>query len=293
MLPNRQAHAAYYYIQRRWGRLQRVDPLPYFGQALNLIAHTPVAHRLEGRVVFEVGTGRTVNVPLAFWLAGAERIITVDLNSYLRPELVMESIQAARSQEREIIALFEKYHVPLRVDRLRSLLACTTMPEVLALARIDYRAPADATRTGLLGSSIDLHISVNVLEHIPPPVLAAIFTEAHRILGPNGVLLHHVDPSDHFAQTDPTLHAAHFLRYSPVEWKRISGNDFMYQNRLRAPEYLRCAQAAGFEVERTQVERDSGALAAIKVGFPVHADFAHMAPEDLAATTLIFSARPR
>jgi SAM-dependent methyltransferase len=292
-LPDRAANEVYYFLQRRFGRLQRVDPLPYFEQALSLMRLSGAYHMLNGSTIFEVGTGRTVNIPFAFWLAGAARIITVDLNRYLRTELVTESIQACRTQRRQIIDLFARYGVPLMTPRLETLLACPTAAAAFSVTQIDYHAPADAAQTQLPDSTVDLHISINVLEHISSQVLGNIFAEARRILRPHGLLLHQVDPSDHFAQTDPALHLAHFLRYSQARWDRIAGNQFMYQNRLRAPEYLRLIAAAGFAIGETRTEQDARTLAELKSGFPIHPDFSRYSLEELATTKLAFAAERR
>lgn len=291
LLPNGLANTAYYFLQRRFGRLREIDPLPYFQNALTLIRAAGPANCIDGRVVFEVGTGRTANIPLAFWLAGAKRVITFDLNRYLRPELMLESIHACRPRLIEIVQLFKNNGVPLHQDRLQALIACESASSVLTLAGIEYHAPADAAGTGLADASIDWHVSVNVLEHIPPQILIAILTEARRILRPDGLLIHQVDPSDHFAHTDHSLHAVNFLRYSESQWKRIAGNQFMYQNRLRFPEYLRMVDETGFRITASETEIDGPALSQLNKGFPVHVDFRHYAPEDLAVTKLIFSAK--
>ena len=290
LLPSRLADTVYYFIQRRAGRLRHVDPLLYLEQALMLMQCAKTGHMMEGRTVFEIGTGRTANVPFAFWLAGAGRVITADLNRYLRPELVVESLYACRARKDGIIGLFSKYQIPLNRDRLESLLACTTAGEALTTACVEYRAPADAAQTGLPDSCVDFYVSVNVLEHIPPTLLAAIFSEAWRVVRPGGLVIHQVDPSDHFAQTDASLNAVNFLRYNPTQWKRRAGNRFMYQNRLRAPEYLRLVMEAGFKIGLTESEQDERALRELASGFPLHPDFSHYSLRDLSTTKLVFIA---
>ena len=290
-LPAPLANDAYYFIQRRWGRLQQVDPMPYFRQALLLIKLSRECWPSSGPIVLEVGTGRTVNIPFALWLAGATRIITLDLNRYLRPELVMESLSAFRRDHTELAALFTENDIPILQERWTALLSCTTADEALSIAQIEYHAPADAAHTIFYAQSIDLHISVNVLEHVPPNVLRNIMIEARRLLRPNGRMVHTVDPSDHFSQTDPSLNSVNFLRYSQSEWSKIAGNQFMYQNRLRVSDYQRTLEQSGFCIESKSTALDSKALKAILSGFPIHADFSHLTPEDLATAKLDFIAR--
>ncbi len=54
--------------------------------------------RLPGSTLLEVGTGRRLNVPLILWLLGAENITSVDLNRYLRPELVVADMDHYRNR---------------------------------------------------------------------------------------------------------------------------------------------------------------------------------------------------
>ena len=77
-------------------------------------------------------------------------------------------------------------------------------------AGIDYRAPGDATNTGLEDGSVDAHFSYNVFEHVPAEAIEKILAEARRILKPGGVCVHYVDPSDHYAQLRPRHHPHQF-----------------------------------------------------------------------------------
>ena len=65
-----------------------------------------------------------------------------------------------------------------------------------------------------------------MFEHIPSPVLKAILNEANRVLAPNGVALHHIDPSDHFSHDDAAISPINFLRFSEAQWERLTGNQF-------------------------------------------------------------------
>jgi len=292
LLPNRIANEAYFIIQRRWGRLQKVDPTSYFRQALLLIKMSHHQWPTGGPDVLEVGTGRTVNVPFTFWLAGAKSITTYDLNRYLRSELVEESLAGTRQHRELLESMFRASGVPVLRERWDALLKCTTAADALTVANIKYCAPGDATQTGLPEASIDLYISVNVFEHVPPQILTSILAEAHRVLRRSGRMTHTVDPSDHFAQTDKTLNAINFLRYSQEEWNRISGNQFMYQNRLRASNYLALLERGRFKVETIETIQDATAKAALAAGFKVHADYRQYSAEDLITVKLDFSAQP-
>jgi hypothetical protein len=76
-----------------------------------------------GKTFLEVGTGHQLNIPIALWLCGAGRTITIDLNPYLRSELIREDISYFRKNSEEIRRLFsEQAQQPLYEERLCKLL---------------------------------------------------------------------------------------------------------------------------------------------------------------------------
>jgi SAM-dependent methyltransferase len=113
---------------------------------------------------------------------------------------------------------------------------------------IEYRAPADATKTELASASLDVMFSNSVLEHVPGETIAACFREARRILRPGAVVFHSVNCGDHYAYFDRSIHQLHYLQYSEAEWAKWN-NAFLYQNRLRASDLTGMATRAGFIIE--------------------------------------------
>ena len=73
-----------------------------------------------GKVFVEIGTGRVPLVPLAFWLMGAEKIITVDINPYLKIQLIKKSLNYISENKDEITFLFGSL---INIDRLNKLLS--------------------------------------------------------------------------------------------------------------------------------------------------------------------------
>ena len=189
-------------------------------------------------------------VPLAFWLMGARRIITVDLNPYLKGELVRESLEYIDANRKEVTALFGE---ALRQERMDELLQFTrpgafSLKRFLDLCCIEYDAPGDATRSGLPAGSIDFHTSYTVLEHIPPEVLSQILAEGNRLVRDSGMFVHCVDYSDHFSHSDATVSPINFLQYTDAEWARYAGNRYMYMNRLRHDDFLALFESAGHRI---------------------------------------------
>ena len=122
---------------------------------------------------------------------GAEKTISIDLNPYLKEELVAESLYYISENKEEILNLFGSLVNRKRFDELlefcrNSQLALSTF---LDLCRVNYIAPGDATDTHLPDQSIDFHTSYTVFEHIPLKVLKHILKEGNRIIRKNGLFI--------------------------------------------------------------------------------------------------------
>lgn len=295
-LPDDLSNAAYYRIQRQFGALRRVNPTK------TLRAVSEIADAVEQRgqsiqdaVVVEVGTGRRLNLPILMWLLGARRVVTTDLNPYLRPELVAEDLAFFRSHA----SLLEEFVARRngsadRLEELRRLpLSATDLHGVCELCCIDYLAPADASQLPLPDGAVDLHVSTNVLEHVPPDALAAILTEGARVLGDDGLAVHRIDHSDHFWHSDESLSAIHFLRYSNSQWSRIAGNRFMYMNRLRRDDFEAIYAASQHCVQSISYEPDEQVLTELRDSPPPLDDqFADKPDEVLATLSSLFVSTP-
>ena len=108
--------------------------------------------------------------------------------------------------------------------------------------------PCDVTKSDIAPHSVDLVYSNLVFEHVTPTALAEILAFSRRILKPGGRAWHHIDYSDHYAQTLKGLSLINFLRYGERTWNIFGQSVLHYQNRLRRSDYLRAFESAGFEV---------------------------------------------
>ena len=290
-LPERHAHGVYFWMQRQFGALRSADPLPHLRRAVRLVELVREAGGdVDGATLLEVGSGRTLNIPIGLWLCGASRVVTVDANRYHRPELTLETVTwLSRSRDR-VESLLDDAGVPAaRVrERLDALAGASTLGAVQGCTGISYVAPCDARALPLIPGSVDIHFSTNVLEHVPADVILGILGEAARVLKPGGLLAHRVDLSDHFSHGDPRISSINFLRFSESEWSRIAGNRFMYQNRLRADDYERLLTRAGIQPRVQHEHVDAVALTRLRHGFPLAEPFASRAPDVLAVTLMEF-----
>ncbi len=258
---------------------------------LVLVGHM---HRLglpvAGRDFLEIGTGWYPTLPVCYVLAGARRCQTYDLSRHLDERMTFRMVEAladhlpaiARAGGRDLAAV-QAEHAALR--------ACPDLAGILAASRIDYHAPADASRTGLAPGSIDVVFSNSVLEHVPREAISRIMAESHRVLRPGGVAIHSVNCGDHYAYFDRSITQVNYLSYTGREWARWN-NDLQYQNRLRARDFLVLAEEAGFEIA-FEAHHAKPHLLDLVGRMPIAPEFRHYPPEQLACTSIDFVARKR
>jgi hypothetical protein len=207
------------------------------------------------RTAFELGTGWHPIVPIALALSGVERVVSFDIDPL-----------TDRDNTREALGLFASY---LEGDRLGEILpgvqparARRLLHECLQggdartlLAPLGIELEVtDARRTGLAPGSIDLFVSNNTLEHIPPDTLRALMTEFRRLAAPGAVMDHFIDMRDHYSGFDRSISRLNYLRYPERVW-RLFNNRLHYQNRLRVSDYRALVQAAGFTIVAEQPTR--------------------------------------
>jgi len=296
LLPESLSLPFYYGLQRTFGGLRKgtLSPIMHLDKAAEVASLLErCGFDLQGKTALEIGTGRTVNFPLGLWLMGADRIITVDLNPYLVGSLVMESLACFRSQYAEIMNLFHSREIIPRQDRVDFLLNFKgDLEELLRETGIEYLAPADASQISIGDGDIDVHISMDVLEHIPEVCMKNILNEAKRVVNRSGVLVHFIDPSDHFSHSDRRITAINFLEFSDEQWKEIAGNRFMYHNRLRVADFEQIFLNSGYRFIHKEKTVDHVALDALIRGFSVHSAFKDYSLEELATTYVKTVAAP-
>ena len=286
----------YYALQCTFGNIQsKPDPVWMLSECARLVSLLNEAGvSAEGARVLEVGTGRRLDMPIGFYLAGASSIVTFDLHRYLKSALVMRALEAVREQRASVRGYFAPLTDGAGLDRrLDALSSVSKFSDLLKLANIEYRAPGDASATGLPDGSIDIHTSYTVFEHIPAPILRAILSEANRVLAPNGVALHHIDPSDHFSHEDACISPINFLQFSEAQWERYAGNQFAYHNRLRASGFAEIYEQCGHRILQWIPRVDERCRKLLDEGFPLDPGFQGIPPDSMCATVLHVLSRPQ
>jgi hypothetical protein len=188
------------------------------------------------RHVLELGTGWYPIVPIGLINAGVERVTTIDVNPLC-------DLPRAR-------AVVERFGPELQADS-----SAGNAAELLEAIGVRLLV-ADVRDSGLQAGSIDLFVSNNTLEHVPPATLSEIMAEFRRLAAPGAVMDHFIDMSDHYAHFDRSITEFNYLRYSDRRWRPFN-NRLQYQNRLRISDYRRIVEEAGFRVVAEDAERGS------------------------------------
>lgn len=246
---------------------------------------------VEGTRFLEMGTGWYPTFPFCLYLGGAKSVITVDLNRYLKPELALRMTESL-SKFLPVIAEATGKPAAALADAHRALESAVRRGASLEEATggvVTYHAPSDASDTKLPAASLDVVFSNSVLEHVPGPVIEKCFTEARRILRPGGVVFHSVNCGDHYAYADRKIHQLNYLQFSDADWQ-VWNNEFLYQNRLRAVDFVEMARKAGFAIEIDTSRPHPMRLQQLD-SIQVHPQFSRYSREQLAITSIDFISR--
>ena len=200
---------------------------------------------LDRAVFFEFGTGWDLTIPFAFYGFGVNQQILVDICDLIRIAIVNDTI-----------AKCQKMAAKLSIDRIPGArLNSEKYGFRHALKQqygIDYRAPCNASQTGLPSQSVDYITSTSTLEHIAPAEIRSILRECRRILRDDGLMSVLIDYDDHYSYFDRNISVYNYLQYSDQVWKLLYSPPLHYQNRLRHRDYIELFQSEGFFITEDQ-----------------------------------------
>jgi len=258
-LPKPISYEAYFQLQRHFGGLKKpYNPLSIFKTGVAILKKIKsLGCNINGKKFFEVGTGRVPILPVAFWLGGGSTI-TIDLNPYMRNELIEDMLFFVSKEEIQIKSIFGDFLDEKRFDLLLDYgnSKMVNKDDFLKTCQIEYLAPGDAAKVRLNENSVNYHISHAVYEHIPLNILFDILSEGNRITTTDGLFVNIIDYADHFAQMDQNISAINFLKYSDKDWDKWAGNRFMYMNRARHDDFIELFKSVGHDFVETVTYKD-------------------------------------
>jgi hypothetical protein len=212
-----------------------------------------------GRTIVELGTGWQPTIPIVLSFLRPKVVYLVDKHRLIDEITLRNTVSFLREHSTMI---GEKLSLDAGVveDKLHNAEAFR-FEELLHYFNLKYRAPLDARCLDLPDASVDFIYSWMVLEHIPPVILSEILKEFKRILSPNGLMVHTIDNSDHWAQKDTSISCVNFLRFEEWWWRIFNTNTLDYQNRLRVFDYEKLFINGGFKCALTSSFVDERSLA--------------------------------
>ncbi len=282
-------HQIYHWLRWRFFGTLESGPeahqkrLAWAGQHISYYLRHSGAQELPS-LILELGTGEFTTIPIALFLCGAEKILTIDIEELFTRPYFLAMLNSLAGYSFDALSSLLPLLQAERLEMLRFLAKHAekmAISEILAACRIEARV-SDARSTGLPDQSVDLILSNTTLEHIPQRTLAGILNELHRILKPEGIMSHLIDMSDHYEHTDHNITPYHFLQYDPRTWKKFN-SPFIYQNRLRLSDYEQLIEETGFEaLETWTYAANPDLLEEVRLSLK----FQNYAAEDLAVTHL-------
>lgn len=240
---------------------------------------------IEGGTHFDFGAGWNPKVPLTLYSCGVRTQRLLDLTPVMNAEDCARTIHLFR----EVAPALAKEE-GVEFSRLPpETSAEVPLDRQLGALGITYDAPSGDLLSQLAGQA-DFVTSTQVLLHIEESILRECFRAIYQALKPGGLFLAtiHLRPLYGGFEMGPARYD--YLRYSPEEWARF-GSRIMSYSRLKAPDYRRLLEEAGFALPGFEITQgtpeDFTDLAQVRV----HPCFAHYSREDLAAQHLFFAAQ--
>jgi SAM-dependent methyltransferase len=280
-----QAHKVNYQIQKlttlRQGMPDHffLDRLRHFTQHYRFFKQYNLGSFTDYSLL-ELGTGWHPIVPLGFYLSGANNILTIDIRKLISAHSLNQTLQKFRQfyQRGELV-----HYIPdLNIHRMQRLLELTenqikTNPyELLPQLNITARE-ADARHLELPDHHLDIVISNNVLQDIPPFILEAICQEFVRLLKPGGLMSHAIDFADQYATFDEQISPLNYLQFSEKQWYLVT-NKLVRQNRKRISYYRQLFKNVNLTVlDEVNTTGKKQVLESIKL----HPQFQHIPEEEL------------
>lgn len=251
------------WLLRRHGELAHLEDSSRFRNAVEIVRvirqHGGPLSRLN---IVELGTGWVPAAPVAFASCGA-CVKTFDVQRLTDARLLHRSItELLRISD----AIAQAAGIPASdvERRLKEMQSASSLDQALKKFGGGYSAPADTCRLPLDDGSVDVVMSSLVMQCIPAHIIPAVLGETSRVLGPDGIAVHRMRMTDEYATVDAQRNHFEYLKYSPTTWNRWFNHRIKHQNRLRASQFMRLFDAAGFDCVERQLAVDHESIRHLK-----------------------------
>ena len=216
-----------------------IDP-SYFVRSHSFFIDAFRRHRIpRPRFVFEQGTGWHGSEVLAFYLLGAERIVTVDTSRWLRKGSLDQTARTLIQNKNELRPAYQAYlgsemHVfTARLKALEEMDGDTS--QLIERGTVEYVVDKNLTWVPKGFDQFDLVFSNSVLQRLPVSDLK-VFLQSKRNVRARHV--HRIDCADFQAMRNKRLHKLEYLFVDEKAWNSWTSKYLNYQNRLRSFEFV-------------------------------------------------------
>jgi SAM-dependent methyltransferase len=185
-----------------------------------------------GRVphtVLELGPGEITTRAPVYKALGVERTIFVDVGDFGSTDVAAYAAVAAEAAKRGLTP--------------PDLKGAADRAEVFDRCGVTYYTHGFEDLRALAEASVDLVISIAVIEHIRRHELAPTFAELSRIMKDDGLAWHDIDFQDHLGGKLANL------RFAPALWEsRWMSRSGFYTNRVSASQVVTLLRRSGLDV---------------------------------------------
>lgn len=227
-----------------------LETLQRFGQAFG-----SSAIELDGQLVYELGPGRSPELMIAMALAGAKRVVGLDIRDWMADNFQQrEHLEKITSLLRSEEATCFSHAFGISEQSLQH-----NLQRFNCVNPICYKLFA-GSQIEEEENSIGLLYSKSVLEHIDLDQVKPAIHDQFRVLKPGAVALHIIDLRDHLhidGDDDVEGDWLDALRYPEWLHRAQTSKRRAYINRLRANDWLKVFENQGFEVVEWRLRHNS------------------------------------
>ena len=261
-------------------------PLAYQENFNRLRQWIPLQKYLPGCRCLHVGPGGFLGLEALLFASGAQQVIAIDKFAFgIRFPEISKQLPDYQEAGAFLDGISKEENVMDSSSRLRfnKLFIHQNQDSYINKKSISYHYPVDVEDLPFADNTFDLVLSFAVLEHVHSP--KRTISELMRVTKKDGLNFHRIMTTDHrsFSKIDGYHHFS-FRKYSPDEWKTLSGQKF-YQNRLLPCQWKEMFEKSGCHTIRYEEEYQVPLLKKDVTNF--HPDFQSFTFEELSAVNCI------